>query len=759
MNARRCPLPLAVVLTLGCSGARPAPRPNPLADAVRSDPRPVSPAMNPDRAAVHAWNEHAREGSVSDDYFGTLVEDPYRSLEEESAATSEWIEAQTKRTRTALDRLADPGRRRRLAELLGIGVIARPAVAGNLVFYTKRDGEREQPALCVLPTAPARSATPAEPRVLVDPQALGERVALDWFEPSPRGKLVAYGLSDNGDERSTLHVMEVATGNVRDEQIPRTKWSRVSWLPDESGFYYTRYPTPAEPGYDADAEDTYFPRLFFHALGTDPVADPLVFGGEQGTDFPSADVSDDGRWLVVNVFRGWSASDVYLLDRRAREAQLVPVIQGRDNLTTGRVLRGKLLLLTNIDAPRYRIVAADPREAARPERWREVVPQGPGAIEGFAATADRLVVHTIEEVRSVLRVYRRDGRAAGTLELPARGSVDGLSAAPDGHHVAVTWSSFFYPPGLYGADLRAGAARLARLDGVASDIDESAYELEQASVPSRDGTPINVFLVHRRGMARDGSNPVLLTGYGGFNISLLPGFARNALYWIERGGVYAVANLRGGGEGGEQWHRAGNLGNKERVFEDFEAVIRWLSASGISRPEKIGITGGSNGGLLMGAMITRIPEAFAAAATYVGLYDMLRYDRFPPAELWVTEYGSARASREQFEWLSRYSPYHRIRPGVRYPAVLVETADHDSRVYWGHSTKFAARLQEATASDRPIWFYLETRVGHGAGTRLTDLVHRYDRSYAFVEDALGMRAAPTEPAGGRAPPSPPPSGR
>jgi prolyl oligopeptidase len=407
---------------------------------------------------------------------------------------------------------------------------------------------------------------------------------------------------------------------------------------------------------------------------------------------------------------------------------------------------GKLYLLTNIDAPRYRIAAVDPGEASNLARWRDVVPQGEWAIEDWAPTTDRMVVHTIEEVRSVLRVYRLDGRAAGTLELPSRGSVDGLAASRDGTKVAVTWSSFFFPPALYTADVRRQAPTLERIDAVATDIDTSAFELEQTTVPSRDGTPINVFLVHRRGLERNGTNPVLLTGYGGFNVSLLPGFARNALYWLERGGIYAVANLRGGGEGGEQWHRAGNLGNKQRVFEDFEAVIGWLSTSGWSRPDRIGITGGSNGGLLMGAMLTRVPEKIGAVATYVGLYDMLRYDRFPPAELWVTEYGSARTSEEQFRWLEGYSPYHHVREGTRYPAVLVETADHDSRVFWGHSTKFAARMQEANAGDRPIWFYLERQVGHGAGTRLTDLVRRYDRMYAFFEDALGMRTPAEAPA-------------
>ncbi|MBI2896035.1 MAG: S9 family peptidase [Deltaproteobacteria bacterium] len=688
--------------------------------------------MDPVRAALSELNRTARAGAVSETMFGVVVADPYRSLESDTPATKAWIDAQNDRTARALARLADPARLQRLERLLSIGVITRPAIGGTSVFFLRREGEREQPALYVS----QRGRVRAEP--VVDPVTVGPRVALDWYEPSPSGRLVAYGLSDNGDERSTLKIAEVSTGRILPDTIPRTKWSRISWLNDERGFYYTRYPAPGEPAYDPDHEDTYFPRLFFHALGTDPAADPLIFGGERGTDFPGAEVSPDDRWVAINVFRGWSASDVYLLDRRATGSAATPrpVVVGTDDLTTGRVHRGRLWLHTNVGAPRYRIATADPRTAAGPETWTDVVAEGPATIDAFTLSANRIVVHTIDDVRSRLHVYRPDGRLEREIELPTRGSVDGLAASPRADRVAFAWSSFFFPPALYSFDLR--AARLDKLAEVSSDFDVSGFELEQARVPSADGTPINVYLVHRRGMARDGQNPVLVNGYGGFNISLLPTFARTALFWLEQGGVWAVANLRGGGEGGEAWHRAGNLENKPRVFEDFEAVLRWLSSSGISSPDRIAITGGSNGGLLMGAMITRAPEAFRAATTYVGLYDMLRYDRFPPAELWVTEYGTAQ-NEAQFRVLYGYSPYHRVRDGVRYPAVLVETADHDSRVYWGHSTKFAARLQEAQAGDLPIYFHMERQVGHGAGTRLTDLVRRFDRAYAFLEDQLGMR--------------------
>lgn len=690
---------------------------------------------------VQRLNARARQGAVTETLHGVEIADPYRALEEESPLTNEWIEQQTTRTASALTEWRDPNAAERLDQLLSIGVIGAPALAGERIFYTKREGEREQPALYLREGGALRE----EP--LVDPLTYGERAALDWFYPSPSGRYVAFGISQSGDERSTLRVLDVNTGSVLDDVIDHAKWSAVTWLHSEDGFYYRRYPRPEEPDYDEGAQDTYHLRLFFHALGQPTADDPLVFAPERGTDFPGAALSADDRWLVINNFRGWSQSDIHLFDRGARRRDravapdedhpLVDVVTEQDHLYFGEVHRGRLYVTHNDGAPRYRVDAVDPARAADRARWETVVPEGDGAIEGVQMLRDRIAVHLIEDIASKVRLYRLDGRPDGEIELPGRGELFGFAGDSETGRLAMGYSSFVHPPALLTWDTRRRAVQ--EVDRVQTDVDFDAFELSQATVPSADGTEINVYYVHPRGMTRDGSARVLLNGYGGFNVSLLPGFQRNALYWVERGGVFAVANLRGGGELGEEWHRAGNLANKERVFEDFEAVIRWLGGeSGISRPERIAITGGSNGGLLMGAMITRAPDAFGAAVSSVGLYDMIRYHRFPPAELWISEYGSA-DDPEQLQWLRAYSPYHHVRAGQDIPAVLITTADHDTRVHWAHSTKFAAALQEASGEPDPdVYFYMVREQGHGAGTRLSDTVERYVRLYTFIERFIGQ---------------------
>ena len=534
-------------------------------------------------------------------------------------------------------------------------------------------------------------------------------------------------------------------------------------------------------GFDAQNEDSYFPRVFFHTLGTDPDADPRVFGANEGTDFPIPSVSNDGRWVVVNVFRGWSASDVYLMDRSppavaptrgaratasstasrttspstspstttptttsaASNPGFVPVIVGEEVLTSGVVNDGALYLMTNLDAPKYRIVRVPVAQAADRDAWREIVPESDAPIEHWALVGDQLAIHYVADVRSKLVLARRDGSASAEVALPGTGAI-GTLAGESGHPLlAFVLEGYLRPPTLLTIDVTTLGPRLSEglLAGVTreayrveADFDFDAYEERRVKVRSADGTEIPVTLIHRRDVQRPART--ILYGYGGFNVSLLPALSRSALSWIERGNVYAVANLRGGAEFGEAWHRAGMRENKQRVFEDFEAAIAWLAESGVSTPDRIGITGGSNGGLLMGAMITRVPERFGAAASYVGLYDMVRYHRFPPAELWISEYGSADESREQLDWLLAYSPYHRVVAGTRYPAVWLETADHDSRVHWAHTTKLAAALQEATSSNRPIYFWMERQVGHGAGTRTSDAVEKYVRMYTFFEREL-----------------------
>lgn len=700
-------------------------------------------------AALAELNAQARRAEVTEAVAGITIHDPYRALEADSPATQRWIAAQTERTEHALARYRDPAAEERLRALLTIGSMGHVAVGGERVFFTLREGARERAALYALdastPSTPsaARAARALPNKPLIDPASFGERASLDYAYPSPDGRLVAFGISEDGDERATLRVHDVRGGAALADTIPHAKWSSVSWLPDGSGFYYTRYPRPGEPDYDADHEDTYHLRVFFHALGQDPASDALVFAGKEPTDFPSATVDETGRYVVLLSFRSWTASDLWLWDRgeKASARQVTPgasdllaVVVGEDALTTGSVRNGQLYLLTNLEAPKKRIVRVAPAHAGERGRWHTLVPETAASLEEATFSTRWVVTHAIEDMQSKLALRDPDGKLIGEVALPTRGSIDALDISPTGTRIAFLWSSFFHPPTLYSYD--ASTRTLTALYQVQHDLDTAALVLERAHVRSADGTLVHVHFMHRRDLPHDGHAKVLIEGYGGFDVSLLPELRRSALHFVERGGIYAVANLRGGGELGEAWHRAGMLENKHRVFEDFEAVIRFFTESGASNPKRIAITGGSNGGLLMGAMLTRVPETFAAAVSYVGLYDMLRYPLFPPAALWTSEYGDP-ADPALARYLHGYSPYHRVQDGTAYPAALIETADHDTRVHWAHSTKFAARLQDATHSARPVYFYMEKSVGHGAGTGLTDLVRREARKHAFLTEVLG----------------------
>jgi prolyl oligopeptidase len=753
---RRTSLAFTLSLTvLGCTSSSTPPAEYPaMAEADSTQTGTVLVSSSP----LEDLNRRAREGAVTDTIHGVSVEDPYRALEEDSALTHEWIDVNTARTAAAVTSWSRAATSRRLDELLRIGSVSGAALGGAHVFYLLREGEREQPALMMR----GFGATD-EARVLVDPTTYGEHAALDWYFVSPTGRYVAFGISTNGDERSTLRVLETATGTLRPDTIEHTKWTDLTWLHDETAFYYRRYPRAGEPDYDAEHEDSYHTRLFFHALGTDPTSDPLVFSPTDRTFFPGTTISDDDRWLVVTDSAGWTRTDVMLFDRGARGHRtnvpdathpLLPVVVEQDHLYTARVHHGQLYLLTNEDAPRYRLMRVSPSAAANDRStWQVVIPEGSAAIQDWTIAGDRHVLHVLDDVHSRLFVHQLSGALDHEMTLPGPGAVAGIDGDVESGRLAVGFSGYVNAPELLLWDPHARAPRAARgqapaaelrpLVAIASPVDLSTLEVVQEHVPSTDGASIPLYYIQRRGTPHDGTAPVLLNAYGGFNISLLPSFARHPLYWVERGGIFAVANLRGGGEFGEDWHRAGNLANKHHVFEDMEAVIRWFSTSGISRPDRIGITGGSNGGLLMGAMITRCPDAFGAAASYVGLYDMVRYHQFPPAELWVTEYGSSEDA-DQFRFLYDYSPYHHVTAASAHPAILIETADHDTRVFWGHSTKFAARLQEAAGGADPhVWFYREQQVGHGAGTPVTALVARYTRMYAFLEHALGVADALT----------------
>jgi prolyl oligopeptidase len=669
------------------------------------------------------------KSDVAEVLHGETIPDPYRWLEDgDHPDTRRWTDAQNALTRTYLD--AVPGRdelHRRLDQLLAIGAIGVPTPVRGRYFYQRRDGRQNQPVLYV------RVGLRGEDRALIDPNALdaGGTVALDWHYPSDDGRLLAYGISENGSEQSVLHVMDVDTGEILPVRIPHTRAADLAWLQDGTGFYYTRYPAPGEV---PEGEEPYHRAIRFHRLGTDPSADPLIFKPAEKEHWPSVRISPDGRWLVIVVARTFDQTDLYLQDLHAGTPP-VPVAKDLAASFEGEVAHGRLFMRTNLDAPTYRLYAVDPERPGRDD-WREIVPPRPDAVlEGARISARHLALSYLERAASRLVVADHDGGGGREVRLPALGSLFGAGAEWDGQELLYGFSSYTVPPGVYRMDLESGTTELWRQ--VEADVDPSRFEVSQVSVRSRDGTDVSMFLVHRKGLDRDGNNPVYLTGYGGFNISMTPAFSRSLLLWLERGGVVAIPNIRGGGEYGEQWHQEGMLGRKQNSFDDFIAAAEWLIGQGYTNPGRLAVAGGSNGGLLMGAVLTQRPELFRAVLIQVPLLDMLRYHRFLIARLWIPEYGSA-DDPAQFSWLRAYSPYHHVRDGVSYPAVLLATAESDTRVDPMHARKMAARLQAATSSPRPILLRLESRAGHGAGKPLNKVLEELTDTWAFVFSELGV---------------------
>jgi prolyl oligopeptidase len=668
---------------------------------------------------------------VVETLHGVPVADAYRWLEDSaSPEVLAWTEAQGGYTREVLDRVpAREAIHQRLRALFAIGTLTPPSPRRGRYFYQKRTGSQEQPILYL------REGLDADDRVLLDPAALSadKTSSLDWFYPSPDGRLLAYGVSEGGSEKSTLRVKDVATGADLEDVIPWTRACSLEWRPDASGFFYTRYP---EPGSVPPGEEDYRRRVFEHALGAGWREDPLVFGeGREPEDWPSVHLSPDGRWLAVSVARGWTRTDVYIRDLRARGG-FVTVIEGVDSLFDVTLRNDGLYMHTNHGAPRYRFVAADP-ERPGPESWRDVIPQSEGVLEAAALAGDRILALWLKDASSRLTLHDRRGTHLREIPLPVIGSVAGITGEWDGGEAFFGFSSFTAPPAVYRVELDSGASGLWQR--VEADFDPEAYRVRFVRYPSRDGTPISMFLVDRKDRPADGRGPAVLTGYGGFNVSHTPAFGRSVLHFLERGGLYAVAHLRGGGEYGEEWHRAGMLDRKQNVFDDFLAAAEFLLEGGHAGRDRLAILGGSNGGLLVGAALTQRPELFRAAVCQVPLLDMLRYHRFRIARLWLPEYGSGE-DPDAFRWLLAYSPYHRVADGTGYPAVLLTAGESDSRVDPMHARKMAARLQAATSSGRPVLLRVETRAGHGQGKPISKVLEEWTDVWSFLCNELGMQA-------------------
>jgi len=677
---------------------------------------------------------------VEDTVQGHKISDPYRWLEDpNSPDTQEYVRQELAYTRSILDPL--PGReqiQKRLTQLVSIGTITAPQVAGQDYFYTRRGGAQNQPILLV------REGVHGKDRVLVDVNILASdgTVALDWWFPSKDGKYVAYGTSASGSEESTLHLIESATGKLLSDTIDRTRFASVAWKKDSSGFYYTRHP---KKGDVPAGEEVYHVKVFYHTLGADPANDPLIFDsmtvgeGHTPQDIPAVQLADDDdRWLLVTVFEGWSKSELYLQDLKAGTPP-VEITQGKNFLYSGEIFQGKLYIVANEDAPRYRVFTVDAANAKR-ENWKEIIAQTDAVLQGVSVLGGRLFGQYEKNASSQLKEFELDGKPVGDISLPAMGTVSGILGKWDRKETFFGFQSFTVPPSVYQVDF--STRKTSLWDKVDTPgIDPSAYEVKQVWYASKDGTKVPMFVFHKKGLPLNGKNPTLLTGYGGFNISLTPSFVGGRYLWLEHGGVFAVANLRGGAEFGEDWHRAGMLEKKQNVFDDFIAAAEFLISDKITDKEHLAIQGGSNGGLLMGVMITQRPDLFRAVVCQVPLLDMLRYQNFQIAKLWIPEYGSA-DDPKHFDWLYAYSPYHHVKPGTEYPAIMFMTADTDTRVDPMHAKKMAALMQaEATngqSHERPIVLRIEPKAGHGAGKPITKQIEEGMDIYSFLFWQLGV---------------------
>ncbi len=670
-----------------------------------------------------------RKVDVVDNIFTITVPDPYRWLEnEDDPEVLDWVAKQNAFTDGYFDQITQQSQiESRLHSLFNAARIRDYSVVGDRHFIRRRTALQDHNVLYL-----RGGRNRDEERAIIDPNTFSSdgTVAMDWMSVSPDGRLIAYGKSSNGDEWSTLYIKNVDTGQHLTDTIPRTRYCQIAWAPDSRSFLYTRYPQPSEV---AKGDENYYRRVYRHKLGRDWKNDELILDVAEKAEFVNPVTNVTNEWVFVSRSVDWSKNDLYLR-RFDDDGPFKPMIVGEDAHASADLVDGRLIIMTNLDAPRYRIVVADP-SSPTPEHWREIIPQQKGVMKSFAIVGRKIVVHLLEDAHSRMLLYDLDGKPEGEITLPTVGTVRSYSGLWDGDELFLTFHSFVYPTTVFRYDLKTRA-----LKSVASSdtgINRDDYETRQVWYKSLDGTRIPMFIVHRKGLKLDGRRPTLLKGYGGFNISITPAYNPAIFAWLERGGVYASANLRGGGEFGSEWHAAGRRDKKQNVFDDFIWAAKALIKLGYTSSEKLAIEGRSNGGLLVGACMTQYPSLFRAVVCQVPLLDMVRYHRFSIARLWIPEYGSAE-NPVQFKWLIGYSPYHQVMVNTKYPATLLMTAASDSRVNPFHAWKMTAALQANTKGDGPILLRTEFNAGHGAGKPLSRKIKDQAERFTFLMNELGM---------------------
>jgi prolyl oligopeptidase len=695
-------------------------------------------ALRADEPAPMKYPDTRRGGQV-DDYHGTSVADPYRWLEQDvrkSKEVADWVAAENKVTSAYLDRIPERDRiRKRLTELWNYPRYEAPYKMAGRYFYLKNDGLQNQSVLYTL------DKLDAPPRQLIDPNKWSKdgTVALGAFTPSDDGKHVAYGVAEAGSDWNTWHVLDVATAKPLDDELKWIKFSGAAWTKDGKGFFYSRYDEPKTAGEKFQSTNLN-QKLCYHRLGTPQSKDVIVYRRPDHPDWGfGADVSDDGRYLVITTWKGTDSR--YRITYKDLTEALAAPVDLIDNFENDYNFVGNdgpvFYFKTDEKAPRGRLIAIDTREPQK-ENWKELVAEAKKEnLRDVSMAGNRFIAEYLKDARSQVKVFTLDGKPAGEVELPGIGTASRFRGKRKDTEALYSFSSFTTPPSIYRHDVVSGKSTVFRRSEVKFKPED--YEVQQVFYTSKDGTRIPMFLsAKKNGIKRDGNNPTLLYGYGGFNIPMTPSFSVGKLAWMEMGGVFALANLRGGGEYGQEWHKAGTKRKKQNVFDDFIAAAQWLIDNKYTSTRRLAIEGRSNGGLLVGAVMTQRPDLFGACLPGVGVMDMLRFHKFTAGRFWVDDYGSS-DDPEEFKALFAYSPYHNLKKGTKYPATLVTTADTDDRVVPGHSFKFIAQLQYCQAGPAPVLARIETRAGHGAGKPTTKQIEEVADQWAFLVKNLGMK--------------------
>jgi prolyl oligopeptidase len=687
---------------------------------------------------------------VKETLHGVEIIDNYRWLEGDNSdpkqmgkvndEVGKWTDAQNAYTRSILDNL--PGRSElesKIRPLMEIGSVSTPRMRGNKYFYSRREGTQSQSILYV------REGYKGADKLLIDPTKIAAdgltTLAGSW--PSHDGKLLAYGTYRSGDENTTVYIMDVDTGKMLPDVVPG-KVQSVEWMPDASGFFYRNL---------SDVKNPYSGQIMFHKLGTPVTEDKLLFrqytpeeNKKLATTWgPSGNVDTNCKWMVLTYWTGTSSNDIWIVNldhwRKTGEFKQVEISVGADATFAGNVVDDVLYVQTNHNAPNYKVIAIDPNKPDK-ANWKDLIPEKSDAVlQSFSVAKGVIVADYMAKAMTKIELLDLSGKLISQLKLPQDVGSGGVATEEDRTEAYLSFTSYNYPPSIFKVDLAKPDAQPELWERPAVPVDPTIAEVKQATYISKDGTPVTMFIVHKKGLKLDGTNPTILNGYGGFNISMQPGFSATIFPWIEAGGIYAVPNLRGGGEYGKNWHEAGMLGRKQNVFDDMISAAEFLVREKYTNPQKLATTGGSNGGLLMGAMMTQRPDLFKAIICAVPLLDMVRYQDFLMARYWVPEYGDAVANKEHFQWIHAYSPYHRIKQGTKYPAILFTAGENDTRVHPLHARKMAAAMQAATASDQkdqPVLCWVDRDAGHGQGKPLNLRIRDVVDQRIFIMWQLGM---------------------